>query len=157
MKINNTEIKNLNPIKTIAISHIGNYSGIAGAFEKLTAWATTNNLWATNPKMVGVYLDNPSSTAEDKLRSKACLENFSEVALSEGMEDYTISGGKYFVMQVEVNMTEYFQAWQDAYKTFNENRYEFDTRDHYELYISCTGNPQDPNSPWVVDLCIPMK
>jgi|GEM_PF-4228063 len=28
MKINSTEIKNLDPIKTIAISHAGDYAGI---------------------------------------------------------------------------------------------------------------------------------
>lgn len=36
MKINSSEIKNLNPINTIAISHIGAYAGIAGAFEPTT-------------------------------------------------------------------------------------------------------------------------
>lgn len=38
MKINSTEIKNLEPIRTIAISHVGDYSGICSAFEKLAAW-----------------------------------------------------------------------------------------------------------------------
>lgn len=157
MKINSTEIKNLEAIKTIAITHIGNYSGIAGAFEKLTAWATCNNLWAKAPKMAGIYLDDPSNTPEDKLRSKACLEDLTEVTLTEGMEHYTISEGKYFVMQVEVNMSEYCQAWQEAYKAFNESGCEYDARDHYELYVSCAGDPQNPDSPWVVNMCIPAK
>lgn len=157
MKINNSGTKNLEPIKTVAIPHVGCYSGIAGAFENLVAWATTNNLWATSPKMLGVYCDDPSHTPVDKLRSKACLEDLTEVALSAGMEYYTISGGKYFVMQVEVSMAEYTKAWQEAYEAFNQKGYQYDARDHYELYVSCAGDSQDPNSPWVVDLCIPMK
>ena len=157
MKINNTEIKNLEPIKTIAISHIGSYSGIAEAFEKLAAWATSKNLWVNSPKMAGVYLDDPMSTPIEKLRSKACLENISGVESEEGVELYTISGGKYFVMQVEVKMSEYGDAWQKAYSTFNEKGYEYDFRDHYELYISCVDTTQGDDAPWIVEMCIPAK
>ncbi|SHE79331.1 AraC family transcriptional regulator [Dysgonomonas macrotermitis] len=156
MKINSAEVKNLEPIKTIAVSHVGEYAGIAGAFEKLAEWAGANNLWAASPKMAGVYHDDPMHTPAEKLRSEACLEDLSGIALGEGMKHYTISGGKYFVMQVEVNMSEYGEAWQKVYAEFNEKGYEYDMRDHYELYITC-GDPEDENAPCTVDLCIPMK
>lgn len=157
MKINSTEIKNLEPIKTIAISHIGEYAGIGNAFEKLAKWAEANKLWTTSPKMVGVYHDDPMYTATEELRSEACLEDLSDIEPGEGMKRYTISGGKYFVMQVEVTMPEYQEAWIKAYTTAKEMNYECDTRDHYELSVSCVGNIQDPNAPWIVDLCIPIK
>lgn len=158
MKINSTEIKNLETIETIAILHIGDYAGIAGAFEKLAAWAGANNLWAASPRMAGVYHDNPMDTPVEKLRSEACLENLSGIEPGEGMQPYTISGGKYFVMQVEVTMSEYGEAWQKAYTTFNEEGYGYDDmRDHYELYVSCAGDTQDADAPWNVNLCIPMK
>jgi len=157
MKINSIEIKDLEPIKTIAISHIGDYSGIGKAFEKLAAWAGVNNLWAASPRMAGVYHDDPMNTPVEKLRSEACLEDVSGIAPGEGMQHYTIGGGKFFVMQVEVTMAEYVEAWQKAYNTFNEKGYEYDMRDHYELYVSCAGNTQDADAPWIVDLCIPMK
>ncbi|MDH6357499.1 GyrI-like domain-containing protein [Parabacteroides sp. PF5-9] len=157
MKINSTTIKNLEPINTIAISHIGDYSGIGDAFAKLAAWAEVNNLWAAIPKMAGVYHDDPMSTPAEQLRSKACLEDLSGVEPGEGMQHYTISGGKYFVMQVEVVMSEYGEAWQKAYIAFNEKGYECDLRDHFELYISCAGDTQDADTPWIVELCIPIK
>lgn len=157
MKINNTEIKNLDPIKTIAITHVGDYSSIAGAFEKLAAWAGANNLWAASPRMAGVYHDDPTDTPVDKLRSEACLEDISGIEPGEGMHRYTIGGGKFFVMQVEVTMAEYGEAWEKAYATFNEKGYEYDMRDHYELYVSCAGDTQDNDAPWIVDMCIPMK
>ncbi len=157
MKINSTEIKNLEPIQTIAISHIGDYSGIAGAFGQLAAWAGANNLWAAAPKMAGVYHDDPMQTPVEKLRSEACLENISGIEPGEGMQRYTISGGKYFVMQVEVTMSEYGEAWQKADEIFNEKGFEYDLRDHYELYVSCAGDTQDANAPWIVELCIPVK
>ncbi len=157
MKINSTEIKNLEPIKTVAISHIGDYSGIGSAFEKLAAWAGVNNLWAASPKMLGIYHDDPMNTPVEKLRSEACLENLSGIKPGEGMKEYTISGGKYFVMQVEVTMSEYGDAWQKADETFIEKGYENDMRDHYELYVSCAGDTQDANAPWIVEICIPVK
>ncbi|NDV95317.1 GyrI-like domain-containing protein [Dysgonomonas sp. 521] len=157
MKINSAEIKNLNPIKTIAISHLGDYSGIGKTFEKLAAWAGANNLWTASPKMAGIYHDDPMNTPVDKLRSEACLENLSGIEPAEGMKHYTISGGKYFVMQVEVSMAEYGEAWKKVYAVLDEKGYVCDTRDHYELYVSCAGDTQDADAPWIVDLCIPVK
>jgi DNA gyrase inhibitor len=157
MKILSTEIRNLEPIKTIAITHVGDYSGIAGAFEKIGTWAGANNLWAAAPRMAGVYHDDPMKTPVEELRSKACLEDISGIEPGEEMQHYEISGGKYFVMQVEVIMAEYGDAWQKAYAAFDEKAYECDERDHYELYVSCVGDTQDPDAPWIVDMCIPVK
>lgn len=157
MKINSIEVKNLDPIKTIAISHVGEYSGIAQAFEKLALWAGENNLWANAPRMAGIYFDDPMHTPVEQLRSKACLENLTDIEPSNGMEYYTISGGKYFVMQVVVKMSEYGDAWAKAYTDFKEKGYECDMRDHYELYESCAGDTQDADAPWIVSLCIPVK
>lgn len=159
MKINSTEIKNLEPIKTIAISHTGDYSGIGNVFEKLAVWAEANNLWAASPKMFGIYHDDPQNTPIDKLRSEACLENLSGIEPDKGMKEYTISGGKYFVMQVEVTMAEYNEAWKRVYATLGEKGYECDCEsgDHYESYVSCAGDIQDANAPWIVELCIPVK
>ena len=157
MKILSKEIRNLEPINTIAVSHIGDYSGIAGAFEKIGAWAGANNLWAATPRMAGVYHDDPMKTPVEELHSKACIEDISGIEPGEEMQHYEITGGKYFVMQVEVIMAEYGEAWEKAYAAFDEKAYEYDTRDHYELYVSCVGDTQDPDAPWIVDMCVPLK
>ena len=157
MKIISAEIKNLEPINTVAISHTGDYSGIGSAFEKIASWAGENNLWAAAPRMAGVYHDDPMHTPVEKLRSKACLENTSTIEPGEGMQRYTISGGKYFAMQAEIKMSEYGEAWQKAHTAFNEKGYKCDLRDHYELYLSCVGDTQSPDAPWIVDLCIPVE
>lgn len=64
---------------------------------------------------------------------------------------------EYIVMQVEVTMAEYGEAWEKVYAVVQEKGYECDMRDHYELYVSCVGDVQDANAPWIVDLCIPVK
>jgi len=157
MKINRTEIENLEPIKTFAISHIGNYADLCGPFEKLGIWAVENKLWTPTSKMMGVYHDDPSNTPVEKLRSEACLEDISGIEPGKGIKQYIISGGKYFVMQVEISMSECWDAWKKAYDIFNEKGYEYDQRDHYDIFLSCTGDMEDINAPWVVNLCIPAK
>lgn len=157
MKINSTGIKNLEAINTIAISHIGDYKNIGFVFEKLSAWAEANNLLAASPRMAGVYHDDPRYTPVEKLRSEACVEDISGIEPGEGMYRYKIGGGKFFVMQIEVSMSEYHKAWTKAYAEFDEKGYEYDMRDHHELYTSCAGDTQDADAPWIVELCIPMK
>ena len=157
MKIISTEIESLEPIQTVSIEHIGDYSGIAGAFEKLGIWASANNLWAKGPRMAGVYHDNPMCVPAEQLHSRACLEEVAWMELAEGMERYSISGGKYFVMTVVVQMAEYGEAWHKAYTAFIERGFEFDARDNYELYVSCEDGTQGDNAPWTVKLCIPVK
>lgn len=157
MKIISTEIKNLEPVKTITLSHIGDYAHIENTFGILAAWAVANNLWDANPKVLGVYHDDPMNTPVEKLRSEACIEDLSGIQPGEGMYHYTISGGKYFVMRFEVTMAEYGEAWKQVYVSFNEKGYECDERDHFELYGPVPENPGDENSTWEVDICIPMK
>jgi DNA gyrase inhibitor len=157
MKIISAEIENVEPIQTVSIKHIGDYSGIYGAFEELGIWASENDLWVKGPRMAGVYHDDPMCVPTEQLHSRACLEEIVGVELAEGMERYTISGGRYFVMTVVVKMTEYGEAWQKARIAFNEKGCEFDVRDNYELYVSCEDSTQGDDAPWIVRLCIPLK
>lgn len=157
MKIISTEIKELKPILTASIAHKGDYSAIAGLFQELTIWAGENNLWEASPKMAGVYFDDPKITSSENLRSRACIECYQQLDLPKNMTYYTITGGKYFVMQVELYMAEYSRAWQQAYTIFKQNEYEFDSRDNYELYLNCGGNSQESDVFWLVNLCLPIK
>lgn len=151
------QIETLDPIKTVALLHVGDYSGVFGAFERLGAWAGANNLWEKGPRMAGIYHDDPTNTPVEQLRSHACLEDLSPVTLLEGMEHYTISGGKYFVATMELKMDEFGEAWQRIYVEVAKQGYECDQRDHYELYINCVDSAQGEDAPWVAKICIPVK
>lgn len=157
MNITNTQIQNLKPIQTIAIHHVGDYSGIANAFRRLGEWADANGYWAKGPRMAGIYHDNPAEVPADKLRSSACLEDKGGMEVAEDMDRYEISGGKYLVMTAEVTMSEYGEAWQKAYGAVVGQGLECDARDHYELYISCVDGTQGDDAPWIVEFCIPVK
>lgn len=156
MKINTKEIKDLAPIKTVAILHVGDYSGISKTFAKLGEWAGKNNYWSAEPRMMGIYHDDPERVAPEQLRSHACLED-KGFEHSEGIERYEITGGKYFIMNAELTMAEYGDVWQIAYDAIAKQDLECDMRDHYELYISCVDGTQGEDAPWIVDFCIPVK
>jgi DNA gyrase inhibitor GyrI len=111
MKINSVEVKNLDTIDTIALPHVGDYSGIGAAFEKLAAWAGANNYWALGPRMIGIYHDDPCTVPVEKRRSSAALETKPGMTPGTGMSRYTVTGGKYLVMTAEVVMAEYSDAW----------------------------------------------
>lgn len=157
MKINSIEVKELEPISTIAVQHIGEYSGIAAAFERLGAWAGEKGYWTKGPRMAGIYHDDPMIVPAEKLRSSACLEDVGGMEPAEGMSRYAISGGKYFVMNAEVKMAEYGEAWKQAYASVFAQKLEIDSRDHYELYVSCVDATQGEDAPWIVEFRIPVK
>ncbi len=157
MKINSIEISNLEPLKTIALQHTGDYSGIGAAFQKIGEWAGRNNYWALGPRMAGVYHDDPATVPADKLRSSACLEALPGMEPGAGMSFYEIGGGKYLVMNAEVTMAEYGEAWQKVDAEVAKRGLECDTRDHYELYISCVDTTQGDDAPWIVAFCVPVK
>jgi predicted DNA-binding transcriptional regulator YafY/DNA gyrase inhibitor GyrI len=157
MKINSIEIQEVEPIKVIALTHIGEYSGIGGAFSRLGGWAGANNYWAKEPRMIGIYHDDPSSVAPEKLRSSACLEEMPGLEPGEGMSRYAVSGGKYLVMNAEVTMAEYGAAWQKIYAEIGTRGLVCDGRDHYELYISCVDSTQGYDAPWIVEFRVPVK
>ena len=157
MKINSTEIKSLEPIKTIALNHVGDYQGISAAFQKLGEWAGLNGYWAKGPRMAGIYHDNPAEVPAEKLRSSACLEDMGGMEPGPAMERYETSGGKYLVMNAEVTMAEYGEAWRKIYAAAAQQGLECDTRDHYELYISCVDGTQGDDAPWIVEFRVPVK
>jgi predicted DNA-binding transcriptional regulator YafY len=157
MKINNIEVRNLEPVKVIALNHTGEYSGICVAFEKLGEWAGRNNYWDKGPRMIGIYHDDPSTVPAQQLRSSACLEDVGGMKPDAEMVNYTVSGGKYLVMNAEVTMAEYGEAWHKIYGAVRERGLMEDARDHYELYISCVDSTQGDDAPWLVEFRVPVK
>jgi predicted DNA-binding transcriptional regulator YafY/DNA gyrase inhibitor GyrI len=157
MKINSIEIRELGSLEVIALTHIGDYSGIGSAFGKIAAWAGQNNYWALLPRMLGIYHDDPDTTPTEKLRSSAALEAKPGMEPGEGMSRYTVDGGKYLVMNAEVVMAEYGEAWEKIAAEVAARGLKYDERDHYELYVSCVDNTQGDDAPWIVEFCVPVQ
>lgn len=53
------------------VRHTGPYMEIGRAFEKLSAWMVSKNLFGPTTRMMAIYWDDPQSTAPEALRSDA--------------------------------------------------------------------------------------
>jgi predicted DNA-binding transcriptional regulator YafY/DNA gyrase inhibitor GyrI len=157
MKINTIEIQEIDPIEVIALSHIGDYSGIGAAFEKLAAWAGANGYWALAPRMIGIYHSDPYSTSPTERRSSACLEAKAGMEPAEEMSRLTVTGGRYLTMNAEVAMAEYGDAWNHIESEVCKRGLSCRDGDHYELYVSCVDSTQGDDAPWIVEFRVPIK
>lgn len=81
-----------------AIGHKGAYHEIGRAFDKLVASMASHGLFAHAGKMIGVYYDDPASTALADLRSHAAFEITDDVPLPSPIETLKLAGGRHAVM-----------------------------------------------------------
>jgi AraC family transcriptional regulator len=74
------DIRQMPAMSLLTVEHIGSYMEIGRAFETLFGKAGAEGLLSPRMRMVGVYEDDPTAIAEDKLRSRA------GIVVTEGVE-----------------------------------------------------------------------
>jgi AraC family transcriptional regulator len=89
------EITSRPELRAVGVRHIGPYSGIGEAFGRLGAIAGRAGLIGPGTTMIGIYHDDPRTTAEEKLRSDAALTIPADVRVPEGLTELTIPAGRY--------------------------------------------------------------
>ncbi len=68
------EVKEMPEMHVAYYRHVGSYSGVAEAFDKLMRWAGPRGLLQfPKTRMLGVYHDDPEITDPSRLRSSACI------------------------------------------------------------------------------------
>lgn len=151
------EVKELSELTVAYARHIGPYSGIPEAFERLARWAGPRGLLgAPDAVSLGVYHDCPETTEESKLRSSACLTVPPGTAVSGDVNLMTIPGGLYAVARFEILPHQFGEAWENLMSDwFPSSGYQPDDRMCYEIYRQ---SPQEhPEGKFVVDICEPVR
>jgi len=69
-----------------ALPHRGSFDAIGPVFDHLSAWAGARGLINESTRFIGIYLDDPHSTPEAELRSKAALTVPPGTALAPDMD-----------------------------------------------------------------------
>jgi AraC family transcriptional regulator len=69
-----------------ALPHRGSFDAMGPVFDQLSAWAGARGLINETTRFIGIYLDDPHSTPEAELRSKAALTIPPDTELAAGME-----------------------------------------------------------------------
>ncbi|SCY45412.1 AraC family transcriptional regulator [Microvirga guangxiensis] len=83
----------------IAVDHRGSYMSIGKSFDLLFTTLASRNLIKPDMRMIGVYIDDPTSVPEAELRSQAGVAVFNPVAVDAPLLTTQVQGGDYAVLK----------------------------------------------------------
>jgi AraC family transcriptional regulator len=151
------EVKEMPEMHVAYYRHVGSYSGVGEAFDKLMRWAGPRGLLQfPETKMMGVYHDDPQITDPSRLRSSACITVPEGTEVDGEIGTMTVPGGKFAVAGFEITHDQFSEAWDELMgRWLPESGYQPDDRPCYELYRN---DPKThPEGKFIVDICVPIK
>jgi AraC family transcriptional regulator len=92
-------ITTIAPKSLIAVEHRGSYMAIGKSFDLLFTTLAHRNLIRPDLRMVGVYLDDPTSVPEAELRSQACVVVDEPMTVEAPLFSTHIQGGDHAVLK----------------------------------------------------------
>src|SRR5688572_12082379 len=92
-------IRDMLPIRVMALRHRGDYQTINTTFQRLSTIAAGQGVFGPTTRVFGIYYDDPSVTPLDELRSDACLAVPDNWTPSGEARLQQIRGGRYAVTQ----------------------------------------------------------
>ncbi len=93
------EIVQLPELRLAAIGHVGSYMQIGQAFDQLFGTLAARRQIAPGMRSIGVYLDDPSAVAEDRLRARAGIVIDDGFTVAPPLEPASVPGGTYAVLR----------------------------------------------------------
>ncbi|HEX5228928.1 MAG TPA: GyrI-like domain-containing protein [Bryobacteraceae bacterium] len=111
-----TVIREVPTIKVAALAHRGGYGQIGATFEQMVVKAARLNLFGLATRFFAIYYDDPSTTAQDALRSDVCVTVPEVWAATEGLEPREIRGGRYAVTLHVGPYAELGRAYRSLYE-----------------------------------------
>lgn len=158
----NVEIKMLPEFHLAYARQVGPYGPeLDAVWHKIYQWAEKANL--VNPQMQGlaIYWDDPQTTPPDQCRCDACIvlpDNMRQPDISgSDIQMQTLPAAQYACYQQPTSMDDYTKIWQQLFMEWlPQSGYEC-VGATLELYVNPVKNLQQPNDPWDVCFCVPVK
>lgn len=89
-------IEQMPELRLGAVRHVGPYMGIGRAFARLGEIVEKSGVARTSDMaMLGVFHDDPRTTAESELRSDAALTFPADARIPKGLEERRLPAGRY--------------------------------------------------------------
>jgi len=151
------EAQELPELHVAYVRHVGSYSEIWKAFERLMRWAGPRRL-RRNPgaKVLAIYHDNPDVTPVDRLRADACITVPEGTRTKRDIGTMLVPGGTFAVAHVEIDITQYGEAWDRLIGDWlPQSGYQPDERMCYEVYLNDAKS--HPEGKHIVDICEPIR
>lgn len=138
----NAEIKQCDPIRLVAVHHVGPYQEIGKAFERIAHFGHARQLFYPGLKVVGIYYDDPENPPAHGLRADAGFSVQSDPGnLEDGMHMVDVPGGEYACVLHEGPYTDLPSVYGAAMKAIGDAGRQMDCdRPCYEIYLN---SPQD--------------
>lgn len=137
------ELRQMNAMRIATVEHRGAYHEISGAFERLGGLAGPAGLFGPDTKTVGLYYDDPVSTAEADLRSEAAVSVPVGAAIPDGLNEKTIPAGTYAVTVHEGSYQTLGDTWSELMGGWlPESDYRV-TGVPFECYLNMPGSVPD--------------
>lgn len=92
-------ITQLPAMSLIAVDHRGSYMSIGKSFDLLFTTLATRNLIRPDLRMIGVYLDDPTSVPEAELRAIAGVAASEPVPVDAPLMTTQVQGGEYAILK----------------------------------------------------------
>ncbi|UCG47280.1 MAG: AraC family transcriptional regulator [Phycisphaerales bacterium] len=112
-KTMDVRVEHLEPMRVAFVRHVGPYSQVGKAWEKLCARLGREGLLAGGTRFVGVCYDDPEVTAPEKLRYDACVTVDEDFEAEGEVGVQTICGGEYAVVT-------HFGPYEDLGRTYGQ-------------------------------------
>lgn len=150
------EIKTLPKMQLAYVSHLGDFSKIGDAYQKLMPWAGMKGLLnSPQAKTVTIYHDDPNEVGMENVRQSACLTLENIVEPGDGIGIREINKGQFAVGHFEIDFTEFGDSWKSVFKAMESQGFEHNGEDCFEIYHNNYQN--HPQKKCIVDICIPIK
>ena len=142
------------------VRYTGRYQGMGDVFKelytRLLTWAEPRGFVAPNTPLLNVYHDDPSLTADERLRVSACIPVPSDTAAEGDIGRMAIPAGDVAVGRFELGNDDYPEAWYAmAGGWLPDSGYEPDDRLPFERYL--IGREARREDAEVMDIGIPVR
>ena len=151
------EVREMPEFHVAYIRHKGPYNLIGEAFGRLMRWAGARGLLRfPETSMLAVYYDGPDMTPVNQLSCDACVTVPVGTPVDGEIGTMTIPGGTFVVAHVEIDVTQYSEAWDRLIGDWlPRSGYQPDDRLCYELYLN---DPEShPEKKHIVEICEPIR
>ncbi|MEO8333507.1 MAG: GyrI-like domain-containing protein [bacterium] len=153
--MNEVSIKSLPRLAAVSVEHIGPYTEIKDAFDRLFGWLNARNLSGTDIRMFGAFYDDPAIVAAGKLHSRAAAVTEATFDIEPPLERTDIGGGEYAVLRYKGPYDGLMPQYDHLYKEWLPKSGRQPGRGpSLEEYLNDPGNT--PPSELLTDIFIPL-
>lgn len=156
--IHEVSLKNLPHISVIYIACYEGYDirMICRAWEKLERWAAMQSLDLSASQAIGISLDDPLITRQNKCRYYACLSTAAPVRATPPVNTLTIPAARYAVCHAESPAMELRLLYHALFHDWlPDSGYQPANSLPFEVYLQTP--ERHPRQWFEVDICIPVE